>query len=63
MKYLVVRKSDGKVVNAVVWDGVSPYSEEGCDLVPLPDIPGVWIGWTYSNGEWIAPPPPEEPVE
>lgn len=59
MKYLVVRQSDGLVVNAVVWDGIAPYEEPGCYLVKLEDAPqGVWVGWTVTGSEWIAPEPP-----
>ena len=62
MKYLVVDRDTGLVTNAVVWDGLAPYREPGCRLVPLPVEPvGVWIGWSFVDGEWVAPVEPDEP--
>lgn len=61
-RYLVVRDNDGLVVNAVVWDGETEYSPEGCTLVPADDHPGVWIGWRW-DGENFQPPPEETPPE
>lgn len=56
MKYLVLRETDNTVVNAIVWDGSSPYEEPGCYLVELPADPaGVWIGWQLIDGAWVAP--------
>ena len=60
MRYLEVRISDGFVTNAIVWDGVEPYSREGHDLVKCDDAPGVWIGWQRVEGEWVAPEQNEE---
>ena len=28
------------------------------DMIPIPDDMESPLGWTYNNGEWIAPPPP-----
>jgi len=53
--YLEVRNDE--VVNAIVWDGVSPYEPDaGVELVEAPE--GVGIGWTRENGEFVAPPEP-----
>ena len=47
---------DGYVINVIVWDGVSPYTPEGIELVKCDDAPGVSIGWTRTvDGTWGAP--------
>lgn len=63
MRYLVKRDSDGCVVNAVEWDGVTEYSPEGSTLLPCDDHPGVWVGWQWVDGEWVAPPEPDVPED
>lgn len=61
---------DGDVVGAIVVDidadrntgttlDGTPY--QGADLVVLPDGSPAGIGWTYVDGEFIAPPLPPEP--
>lgn len=56
-KYLVVRNSDGLVVNAIIWDGESDYTVEGHSIFPLTSAPtGAWTGWHLINGDWVAPP-------
>lgn len=59
--YLVIRKSDGFVENAIKWDGESEY-DPGADyeLEQVSGDPGCpWIGWTRDeNGEFTAPPEP-----
>ena len=56
IKYLTLN-TQGQVTNVIVWDGLEPYTPDNGDtLTPLTDAPaGVGIGWTFSNGEWIAP--------
>ena len=44
-KYAIIQ--DGKVVNVVVWDGVSAW-EGSENAVEITGIAG--IGWDYSNG-------------
>lgn len=47
MIYAIVK--DGVVINAIEYDGVSPYVlESGEKLVPLDGE--AWIGWEYRNG-------------
>lgn len=60
MNYAIIK--NGLVVNAIVWDGETPCETDG-QKVALPD--GAGIGWTYSDGQFIAPPEPviPEPVE
>ena len=55
MNWLAI-KGD-RVVNVIVWDGISPYDPgDGIELVPSDDTPGVGIGWTRNaDGTWTAP--------
>lgn len=64
--YAVV--ADGKVVNTIVWDGVTPLGDDEQPFAVLinPDpvnglVPG--IGWHYDNGEFSPPPVPEKTPE
>jgi hypothetical protein len=59
--YLTVR-DDGLVTNVIVWDGETPYQPDGT-LLPADDNPGVWVGWRLVDGEWVAPPEPDEPTD
>lgn len=52
---------DGKVINVIVWDGVTEYAPDEGELVPLTGNAG--IGWGYVNGEFIKPEPPERTPE
>lgn len=59
--YLVIRKSDGVVENAIKWDGESEYDPGAeYDLEAVSGEPGCpWIGWTRENdGSFTAPPEP-----
>lgn len=48
----------GLVVNVVIWDGESTWQPpEDQQLVELPA--GVGIGWTYVDGNFVAPEMPE----
>lgn len=43
--------------------GTEFITVSGCvaiDVTGLSPIPGVGNGWSYVNGEWVAPPEPEE---
>lgn len=51
---------DGLVVNVSLWDGETPYDAgEGITLVNVDDTP-CGPGWTVVDGEFVAPPEPEE---
>lgn len=47
---LLARIRNGVVVNVIVADEETP---DWRGYVPLPD--GVWIGWVYKDGQFIAP--------
>lgn len=56
-RYVVV--SAGRVVNITLWDGATDYDPgPGLILVASED---AGIGWTYADGMFSEPPPPEEP--
>lgn len=57
--YAVIFSSTGIVENLILWDGVTDWSPpEGCIAIET-DI--AQIGWSYVDGEFIAPPEPEVP--
>jgi hypothetical protein len=58
--YLVIK--DDKVVNIVVWDGVSEWMPPVGTTVQLAPE-GVGIGWVSANGEWVAPDQHQSPAE
>lgn len=58
--YLVIK--DNKVINAVVWDGVSDWTAPEGTTVELA-AEGVGIGWSRVAGHWVAPEPPMPPAE
>jgi len=54
---------DGLIVNAIAWDGETPYDPgDGMALVSLGES-GAWIGWTYNAETKDFMPPPEHPAE
>lgn len=59
--YFVIRQSDEKIVNVVVWDGVSPWRPNEGHYVELA-VSSIGIGWQKINGEWIDS-MPQEPEE
>ncbi|MEM8447422.1 tail fiber assembly protein [Morganella morganii] len=52
---------NGIVVNVIIWDGESeiavPDERQLINISDIDDNPG--IGWSYSDGEFTSPPPPE----
>lgn len=58
--YLVIK--DNKVINTVVWDGVSDWTPPEGTTVELAPA-GVGIGWTRVDGNWVAPEPAPVAVE
>ena len=58
MDKAVVNTETKIVENIVVWDGTTPWSPpDGCIVVDLVGQAG--IGWSYIDGEFIAPEAPE----
>jgi len=54
---------DGTVINTVDWDGETEVDfGDGVTTAILPDGVGVEEGYTYSNGEFTAPPLTEEQI-
>ena len=52
MNYAVIN-SEGVVVNAIVWDGIAPWTPPaGHTVKPLLD--GA-IGWRFIEGRFVAP--------
>lgn len=64
-RYLVYRKSDGLIINCIIYDGFSPYqldADLAIELVPANVF--VDIGWTrHSNGQYTMPPVIEDATE
>jgi hypothetical protein len=56
MNYAII-DGTGLVVNAIEWDGVTQWTPPA-DHIALPLIEGG-IGWTFADGQFIAPPDPE----
>lgn len=53
MKYLVLDQTN-LVVNVIVWNGDQYDPGNGMTLMALDDAtPGVWIGWQFTNGQWM----------
>lgn len=48
---------NGVVVNMIRWDGVTEWSPSEGEAILAPD--GVSKGWSYADGIFTAPPPPE----
>ena len=45
------------VINTVIWDGLPSWTPpDGCIAVVIPEGSNAGIGWTYVDGEFIAPP-------
>lgn len=54
--YFVVNNETGTIVNAITYDGESPYEEIGHTVVASGDAPeGAWIGWTLTDDGWKTP--------
>jgi hypothetical protein len=56
--YAMVNNQTNVVDNAIVWDGVTPYTPpDGYTLVKIPDPndtePTPGIGWLYVNGAFV----------
>lgn len=62
-RYAVI--ADGIVVNVALWDGVTEWTPGDNLLVVQSDT--AQIGWSYVDGEFVAPPPvvtpPPTPAE
>lgn len=56
MNYAVINEETGLVENVILWDGETEWApSEGLAAIQS-NI--AQIGWTYGNGEFVAPEPP-----
>lgn len=46
---------NGKVINIVVWDGVTEWKPDSGEAIIAPDGVGVGVGWLYADGVFTAP--------
>ena len=57
MKNYAIIDSTSTVINVVVWDGKPPWQPpQDCSAMVIPEDSSAGIGWTYVDGEFIAPP-------
>jgi hypothetical protein len=57
MKNYAIIDSATTVINVIVWDGLPPWiPPQGYIAVVIPTDSSAGIGWTYVDGEFIAPP-------
>ena len=52
---------DGTVINVIVWDGETDLGLDG-ELVNVDDTP-CGPGWTVVDGEFVAPPEPDDELD
>lgn len=65
MIWAIVDTQTNLIVNMITWDGVSQWSPpENCIAVEHTEAMDVAsIGWSYIDGQFIAPPEPEIVIE
>lgn len=70
--FALYRLADGYIENVIWYDpDTAQYTPAaGFDIVQIPGesgLSGEWsmcgIGWFYTNGQFIEPPPPPEPEQ
>ena len=53
-RYAIVKNNI--VENIVMWNGITPFNPgEGATLVEINNLPKTKIGYTYTNGYFVAP--------
>jgi hypothetical protein len=57
MNYALI--SNGLVVNMIVWDGQTPYAPPAGVQLVASTSDSVSMGWSYADGQFIAPPEAE----
>jgi hypothetical protein len=60
-RYALVRSTDGAVVNACVWDGVTEWDDSLPSIAVVECPEEVGPGWSYDGDEWNPPQPPADP--
>jgi hypothetical protein len=61
VKHWAMIDSNNLVINIIDWDGESDWSPpQGTTIIDLTNYEITpSIGWTYENGAFVPPPPPE----
>lgn len=55
MNYAVINSETNIVENVIVWDGQTPWTPPvGYYVEPVGDS-GAGIGWSYVDGQFVAP--------
>jgi len=61
MDYAVINSETNIIEGIIIWDGVAPWTPPENHHVELVTNPHAGIGWSFIDGEWIAPTPtPDE---
>jgi hypothetical protein len=56
MNYAIIN-AEGIITNTIVWDGKNWQPPAGSTVIEIPDGTVAGIGWTRTDGEFIAPEP------
>jgi hypothetical protein len=57
MKHALINSETNIVENVIVWDGKTPWAPPAGYYVHAVGASGAGIGWSYINGEFVAPEP------
>jgi len=56
--YLIIQKSDGLVINSIIWDGIAEWNIPNECLAIENDVAG--IGWTWDGAKFVPPYDPNQ---
>jgi hypothetical protein len=60
-KYVEVCNETGRLLNIILWDGITEYSRPGRTIIPIEECPNeIGFGWTKTESGWEQPPEQEE---
>jgi len=60
MRYLIIDETDQRVINTIIWDGITPWQPEPSRYALSVDeigVPGISLYWTKIDGRWVRPRP------